>query len=113
MDGAHILSLDEYKPIGTHLIALYVNVESVTYFDNFGVKHIWKEIRKFIGNEENKTNIYRIQVYDSLMCGYFCIEFLDFMLKGKKLLEYTNLISTKEYKKNDKVILKYFHYFQG
>ena len=113
MDEAHILSLDEYEPIETPWIALYVNVESVTYFDSFGVKHIQKEIRKFIGNEESKTNIYRIQVYDSLMCGYFCIGFLDFMLKGKILLEYTNLISTKEYKKNDKVILKYFHYFQG
>ena len=52
------------------------------------------------------TNIYRIQVYDSIICGYFCIGFIDFMLKGKSLLDYTNLFSPNEYNKNDKIILK-------
>ena len=42
---------NEYEPIGTHWMALYVNVEIVRYFDSFGVEHIPKEIRKFIGNE--------------------------------------------------------------
>ena len=42
------------------------------------------------------------------MCGYFCIGFIDFMLKGKRLLEYTSLFSRNEYKKNDKIIFKYF-----
>ena len=54
------------------------------------------------------TNIYRKQAYDSTMCGYFCIEFIDFLLKGKSLLEFTNLFSPDEYKKNDKIILKCF-----
>ena len=43
------------------------------------------------------------------MCGYFYIEFIDFMLKGKILLDYTNLFSPNDYEKNDKIILKYFH----
>ena len=47
-----------------------------------------------------------MQAYDSIMCGYFCIRFIDFMLKGKILLEYTNLFPPNEYKKNDKIILK-------
>ena len=55
------------------------------------------------------TNIYRIQAYDSIMCGYYCIGFIDFMLKSKSLLDYANLFSPNEYKKNDKIILKYFH----
>ena len=42
------------------------------------------------------------------MCGYFCVEFIDFMLKGKRLLEYTNLFSRNDYEKNDKIILKHF-----
>ena len=54
------------------------------------------------------TNICRIQAYDSIMCRYFCIGFIDFMLKGKSLLEYTNLFSPDDYEKNDKIILKYF-----
>ena len=53
-------------------------------------------------------NISRIQVYNSTMCGYFCFGFIDFMLKGNSLLDYTNLFSPNEYEKNDKIILKYF-----
>ena len=88
--------------MGTHLIALYVNAKNVTYFDGFGVEDIPEEIRKLIGNENITTNIYRIQRYDSIMCGYFWIGFIDFMLKSKSLLEYKNLFSPNEYKKNDK-----------
>ena len=107
-DGPYKISLDEYESIGTHWITLYVNAENVTYFDNFGVENIPKEIRKFIGNKSIITNIHRIQAYDLIMCGYFSIAFIDFMLKDKSLLEYTNSFSPNKYKKNDKVILKYF-----
>ena len=84
---------------------MYVNDNIVTYFDSFRVEHIPKEIKKFIGNKNIITNIYRIQIYDSIMCGYFCIGFIDFMLKGKSLLDYTNLFSPNDYEKNDKIIL--------
>ena len=67
-----------------------------------------KEIRKFIVNKNITKNSYRIQAYDSLICGYFCIGLIDFMLKGKSWLEYTNLFCPSEYKKNKKIILKYF-----
>ena len=81
-----------------------------TYFDSFRVVHILKEIenKKFIGNKNITTNIYRIQGYDSIICGYFCIGFIDFMLKCKSLLEYTHIFSPNEYKKNDKIIKIYF-----
>ena len=71
-------------------IALYVNAENVTYFHIFGVDHIPIEIRKIIGNKNGKTIIYRMQACDSIMCGYFCIGFIDFMVKGKSLLDYIN-----------------------
>ena len=58
-DGAYVINLDEFKSIGTHWIPLYVNAENVIYFDSFGVEHIPKEIRKFIGNKNVKTTIYR------------------------------------------------------
>ena len=72
------------------------------------LEHIQKEVKKLIGNKITITNIYRIQAYDSIMCGYFCIGFIDFMLKGKSFLDYTNLFSPVDYEKNDKIILKYF-----
>ena len=58
-----------------------MNAENVTYFDSLKVKHIPKEIRKFIENKNIKTNSYRIQAYGSVACGYFCVGFIDFMLK--------------------------------
>ena len=66
-------------------------------------------MKKLIRNKNIITNIYRIQAYDSIMRGYFCIGFIVFMLKGKSLLEYTNLLSLDVYEKDDKIILKYFH----
>ena len=81
---------------------------STTYFDNFEVEHILKEIEKLIRNRNITTNIFRIQAYDSVMCGYFCVRFINFMLKYKIFLENSNLFSPNEYGKKDKIILKYF-----
>ena len=78
------------------------------YASSFGVEHIPKKKRKFIGNKITITNIYRMQACSSIICGYFCIGFIDFMLKDKSLLEYTNLHSPEEYKKNENIILTQF-----
>ena len=84
-DGAYVINLDEYVDIRTHWVALYVNTKTVTYFDSFGVEHIPKEIKKIIKNENIIGNIFRLQSYDLVMCGYFCIGFIDFMLKLNSL----------------------------
>ena len=107
-ERAYVINLDEYRDIGTHWVALYINNNTVTYFDSFGVEHIPKEIMKFIGNKTIITNIYRIQAYDSIMCGYFCIGFINFMFNGNSLTDYTSLFSPNDSKKNDDIILKYF-----
>ena len=76
---------------------MYALNNNVTYFDGFGVEHIPKEIKKFIDKSIVVTNIFRIQAYDSIMCGYFCIGFIDFMLAGKTLTEFTNLFSPNNF----------------
>ena len=115
--GAYVINLDEYSDIGTHWAALYVNNNDVTYFDSFGVEHIPKEIKTFINRSLSivlrpplhvTTNIFRIQAYDSIMCRYFCIGFINFMLAGKTLTEYSNLFSPNNYEKNDDITLNYF-----
>ena len=58
--------------------------------------------------KNNLTNISRTQTYDLIIIGYFCIVFIDFLLKGKRLLDYTNLFSPSDYEKNDKIMLKCF-----
>ena len=69
---------------------------------------MFQKKKKIIGKKKINRNIYRIQTYNSIMCGYFWIGFIDSMQKGKSLLEYTNLFSPNEYKKCAKIISKYF-----
>ena len=123
-DGTYVINLGEYSDIGTHWIALYVNNKTVTYLDSFGVEHIPKEIKKFINSKniiadtlrleayDNSKNIIadilRLEAYDSVMCGYFCIGFIDVMLKGNNLTDFTNLFSPNDLKKNDGIILNHF-----
>ena len=108
-NGAYVINLDEYHDIGTHWVALYVNNKTIIYFDSFRVDHIPKEVIKSISNNKKIiTNIYRIQAYDSIMWGYFCIGFINFMFNGNSLTDYTNLFSPNDFKKNDDIILKCF-----
>ena len=107
-DGEYVINLDECSDIGTHWVALYVESNDVIDFDSFGVEHIPKEIKRFVSNKNIKTNIFRMQAYDSIMCGYFCIGFIDFMLAGKTLAEFTNLFSPNNFKRSDYIILKCF-----
>ena len=106
--GAYVINLDEYANIGSHWIALFVRPKYTVYFDSFGVEHIPKEIKKFVGNKDIKANIFKLQAYDAIMCGYFCIKFINYMFKGKTLLEYTNLFSPNDFKKNDQIIKNIF-----
>ena len=105
--GAYVINLDEYENTGTHWFSLFVKPKYTVYFDSFGVEHIPKEINKSIRNEI-KSDIFRIQAYDSVMCGYICIEFINCMLKSKTLLDYTNLFSPIDFKKNDQIIKRIF-----
>ena len=106
--SSYVLNLDEYAEVGTHWIALFCRRSEIVYFDSFGVEHVPEEIKKFVGNKNIKANIFRVQANDSVMCGYFCIGFIDFMLAGKKLTDFTNMFSPYDFKKNDNIILSYF-----
>ena len=107
-DGAYVINIDEYADVGTHWIALYVKNIEMIYFDSFGVEHVPNEIEKFIGHKNIKTNIFRIQANNSIMCGYFCIGFIDFMLACKTLIDYTSMFSRYNSDKNDNIIFSYF-----
>ena len=114
-DGAYVVNLDEYSDIGTQWIALYVyyiiiyvNNKTDTYFDSFRIEHISKEVKKFVNNKNIVASFFRIQAYDSVMCGCFCIGFIDYMFMSKSLTDYTNLFSPNNFKKNDDIFLNYF-----
>ena len=101
-NGAFVINLGEYADVGTHWIVLYEKNNEVIYFDSFGVEHVPKEIKRFIGHKDIKTNIFRIQAYKSIMCGYFCIRFIDFMFANKTVIDFTGLFPPYDFEKNDK-----------
>ena len=101
-DEAYIINLDEYADVGTYWIALFCKKNEIVYFDRFGVEYIPNEIKEFIEefpkefseNKNIKTDIFRVQEDNSIMCDeYFCIGFIYFMLESKKLTDYKNLFS--------------------
>ena len=94
--------------VGTHWIALFCNKSEIVYFDSFGVEHVPEEIKEFVGNKNIIANISRVQASNSVMCGYFSKGFIDFMLAGKKLIDFTIMFSPYDFDKNDQVISNYF-----
>ena len=90
-DGAYVINLDEYTDVGTHQIALFCNRSKIVYFDCFGIEHVPEEIKEFVRNKNITANIFRIQAKNSVMCRYFCIRFIDFMLADEKLTDFTSL----------------------
>ena len=107
-DRAYVMNLDEYADVGAHCIALFSNRCEIVYFDSFGVEHVSEEIKEFVRNKNIIANIFRVQANNSLMCGYFCIGFIDFMLAAKKLIDFPNMFCPYDFKKNDDIILSYF-----
>ena len=98
---------------GTHWVVIVIKEDEVIYFDSFGVEYILKEKMEKIehssfGNKNIKTSIFRIQDYNSIMCGYFCILFIEYMLNDKTLTDFNNLFSLWNLKKNVDIIKRYF-----
>ena len=94
----------------THIawIALFCNRSEIVYLDSFGVEHVPEEIKEFVGNKNIIANIFQVQANNSVMCGYFRIRFIDFMLAGKNMTDFMSMFSTYDFKKNDHIILSYF-----
>ena len=88
-DGAYVINFDEYAYVGTHL--------EIVYFDVFGAEQIPDKIKEFVGNKNIKANIFRVQANNSVMCGYFCIGFINFVLADKTLNDFTNLFSPHDF----------------
>ena len=97
------MNIDEYADVGTHWIAFYVKDNGVIHFHSFGVEHVSKEIVNceifHWRNKNIKTNIFRIQGDNSIMCGYFCIGFIGFMFANRSLTDFSSLFSPYDFKK--------------
>ena len=107
-DGTYVINFDEYADVGTHWVALFCKRSEIVYFDSFGIEYVPEEVKGFIENKNIKANIFRVEANNSIVCGYFRIGFIDFMLAGKKLTDFTNMFSPHNFKKIDEIILTYF-----
>ena len=89
---------------GKHWVLLFIDGNTAVYFDDFGMEYISQEILYKIWDKSITHNIFRMQDNKSVMCGFYCIAFIECMLAGKTLLDYTNLFFQNVYKKNEKII---------
>ena len=98
----HIISFNDKQSKRTHWVSLFIEKNAGVYFDSFRIEYITQEV---IEDESITHNVFRIQSDDSIMCGFYCITFIEYMIAGKTLLDfYTNLFSPKKCKKNKKII---------
>ena len=112
-NGAYVINLDHSENTGTYWLVIFMEKDEVIYFDSFAVGYIPREImdrieHSFLGNKNIKTSIFRTQDNNSIMCGYFCILFIEYILNNKTLTDFTNLFSPWDFKKNDEIIKRYF-----
>ena len=102
-DGAYVINLDDKNSTGTHWVPLFIDKNTAVYFDSFGIEYIPLDALNKIGDKSITHNIFRMQDDESIMCRFYCIAFIEYMLAGKTLLDYTTLFSPNDYKKNDKI----------
>ena len=91
---------------------IYWQKQSYALFDSFGIEYILQDVLSEIKDKSITHNVFRIQS-DLIMCGCYCITFLENMIAGKPLLDYSNLFSPNDYKKYDKIMHKYFKGIYG
>ena len=98
-DGAYVINLDDKNSKESYWVSLFIDKNTAEYFDSFGIEYIPHEVLNKIRDKSISHNIFRIQDNESFMCGFYCTAFIEYMLAGKTLLDYTNLFSLNEYKK--------------
>ena len=86
------------KKVKEHVALHYLLTKIQLYFDYFGVEYIPLESLNKIRNKSITHNVFRIQANGSIKCGFYFIDFVEYMLSGKNLLDYANLFSPNDYK---------------
>ena len=99
-DGAYIINLDDKNSKGTHWVSLFIDINL------FEIEYISQEVLNKIKGKAITQKISKIQDNESIMCGFCCIAFIEYMLARKIVLDYTNLFSLNDYKRNDRIISK-------
>ena len=105
---SYVINLDDKDSKGAHWVSLFIYRNTAVYFDSHGIEYIPWEVLNKIRGKLITDNIFRTQDNEPVMCGFYCIAFMEYMLAGNTLLDHTNLFSPNDYKKNWKIIYQYF-----
>ena len=105
-DGAYVINLHDKNRKGTYWVSLFIDRNLSICFESFGIEYIPLEVLNKIKDISITHNIFIIQDNESIMCAFYCITLIEYMLAGKALLDYTNLFSPNDYRKNNKIIYK-------
>ena len=106
-DRVYIASLGDKNSKGKHWVSLFIDKYTTVYFDSFGIKYVPLVVLNKIKDKSLTHNIFRIQDNESIMCWFHCIAFIAYIVAAKSLLDYINLFSPNDYRKNDKIVYKY------
>ena len=94
-----VVNLNDKKTKRTHWDSLFTDRNTAVYFDSFGIEYIPKELLNKEKDKSTAQNIFKAQDKDSIMCGFYCIAFIEYMLAWKILLHYTTFVFTEWLKK--------------
>ena len=99
-DGAYVINLNDNKSKGTNWVSLFIDRNTVIYFNSLELNIFLK--KNFKKSKKNQLlTIYLEYKNESTICRFYYIAFIKYILAGKTLLDYTNLFSRNNYKKND------------
>ena len=104
----YAINFDDNQNKGTHWVSSFIDKNTAVYFDSFGIEYILQEVLNKFKDKSITHNIFRIQDNGSIMCRFYCIAFIEYVVAGNALLDYTNLFSPNDFKKNGKIIYNYF-----
>ena len=104
----YVTNINDNKVKRTHRVSLFIDQNTAVYFDSFLIKYIPQEVLNKSKIKLLRNNIFVIQDSESIMCGYYGITFIEYMLAWKTWLNYISVFSPNDYKKNNKIIYYYF-----
>ena len=84
------------------------DISTATYFDYLGIEYIRLELLKNIKGNSITQSTFRIQDFDSIILAFYCIAFVEYMIAGKALKDYTSLFFPTDFKMNRKIMYKCF-----
>ena len=95
----YVTNLDDKQSKGTHWVSLFIDKNTTVYFDSCRIEYIPQEVLNKIRGKSITYNIFTVQFDDCIMCGFYCIAFIKYLIAGRTLLDYTNLFSLNDHKK--------------